>query len=160
MSQSTEMFNDFSKKKKSKFSQEEDQKLIRLVDEHGVNSWNVIAKLLNNRTPRQCRDRWNHYLSCDSSNFEWNAEEEKVLMDKYLEMGCKWTAIAKFFPGKTAASVRNRCCRIMRSSGKPEMLSKNNPQPKSTLGNAPPITRIRLPSCESLPFPNHISYLL
>jgi hypothetical protein len=41
----------------------EDLALRELVLVHGLTAWPMIASRLPGRNARQCRDRWNHYLS-------------------------------------------------------------------------------------------------
>jgi hypothetical protein len=51
------------KKQRHRFRLEEDSALIDLVTRYGVHSWALISAQLPGRNARQCRDRWNHYLS-------------------------------------------------------------------------------------------------
>ena len=122
-----------SKNKKFKFSPEEDAMLRELVEKHGTNKWAFIAKLLNDRTARQCRDRWNHYLSHDTKEPVWTQEEDTLLMKLYNEIGSKWTLIAKSFEHRNSVSVRNRACRLIRRLKNPkrkERRSTNDEQIK------------------------------
>jgi hypothetical protein len=50
-----------------KFTPEEDKVLRNLVAQFGKSDWAAIAQRLENRTPRQCRERWKHYLSPEVS---------------------------------------------------------------------------------------------
>lgn len=93
---------------KSKFSQEEDQKLIDLVNQYGENNWGTIASKMEGRNIRQCRERWNHYLSPNVSNAPWTEMEDLLLNQKYIEFGPKWKKIAEFFPNRTYINVKNR----------------------------------------------------
>ena len=49
--------------KKDKWSPDEDQKLLQLVEVHGPHAWAKIAKELGNRTDVMCRYRYTHHLS-------------------------------------------------------------------------------------------------
>ena len=93
---------------RQKFIQDEDEKLRELVKQYGVTDWKAIAGLMPNRTPRQCRERWKNYLSPDVTNTPWTEEEDKLLEDKYRELGKQWSKIAKFFPGRTDINIKNR----------------------------------------------------
>ena len=154
--------NDKEEKKKSrkfKFSTEEDISLKELVDKHGTSNWAVVASAFPGRTPRQCRDRWNHYLSQDPFQLPWTDEEDKALMKHYEEVGSKWTVIARYFPSRNAVVIRNRCCRLLRRFGQGDMNKNNNirfekeqipvllKNPKNS------VEKTRFPSCASLPFP-------
>lgn len=100
--------------KRVKFSQAEDQLLSKLVTQLGQKSWNLISKMLPGRTSRQCRDRWNHYLSPQINISSWTAEEDALLIEKIHEYGKQWSKIATFFPGRTGISIRNHCCKLSR----------------------------------------------
>ncbi|OHT13111.1 Myb-like DNA-binding domain containing protein [Tritrichomonas foetus] len=93
---------------KSKFSQEEDQKLASLVNQFGENSWNVIASFMDGRNIRQCRERWRHHLSPSVSNAPWSTLEDYILDQKYAEYGPQWKRIAEFFPNRTYINIKNR----------------------------------------------------
>ena len=110
--------------KKRKFTAEEDQKIRQLVQEYGAKQWDVIAKQLNNRTARQCRDRWKHYLSPSVIHREWTLEEDRLLLSYTQQYGPQWAALVKFFPGRTDINLKNRWNKLQRKSKK---LSQNNP---------------------------------
>ena len=42
----------------SAWSAQQDSQLINLMKCHGAGKWKMIAKLLDNKSPKQCRDRW------------------------------------------------------------------------------------------------------
>lgn len=93
---------------KIKFSQEEDQKLIELVNLYGENNWGTITLFMQGRNIRQCRERWKHYLSPYVSNAPWTEIEDQLLIQKYIEYGPKWKKIAEFFPKRTYINIKNR----------------------------------------------------
>lgn len=97
-----------------KFTPEEDDKLREIVDQIGTSSWPNVAKYLKGRTSRQCRDRWNHYLSPNANLAEWTPDDEELLLSLYRQYGTKWAFISSHFPGRTAACVRTHCCRLQR----------------------------------------------
>jgi hypothetical protein len=90
-----------------KFTPEEDELLQHLVGQFGKSDWAVIAQRLENRTPRQCRERWKHYLSPEVSTSNWSEEEEQLLLAKVRELGPRWAAIAQLFPSRTDIGVKN-----------------------------------------------------
>jgi len=101
----------YSEKKgalRQKFIQDEDEKLRELVKHYGTNDWKNIASMMQNRSPRQCRERWKNYLSPDVSNQPWTDEEDRLLDEKFKELGKQWSKIAKFFPGRTDINIKNR----------------------------------------------------
>jgi hypothetical protein len=46
-----------------RFRPDEDLLLANLVARYGVNAWRRVAAGIPGRNYRQCRDRWNHYIS-------------------------------------------------------------------------------------------------
>jgi hypothetical protein len=99
---------------KHPFTTEEDARLADLVAQHGENAWHEIERVLPGRTSRQCRERWNLYLSPNVSNEPWSAEEDALLMRLYSVIGPKWTLIGKSFPKRTANNIKNRQKQILR----------------------------------------------
>lgn len=92
---------------KSKFTPEEDARLQELVAQFGSDNWTAIAQNMDGRTPRQCRERWKHYLSGLDSQTPWTEEEQTLLNKKVEECGWKWGVIARFFPNRTPQTLRN-----------------------------------------------------
>lgn len=141
---------------KFKFSPEEDESLRKLVLVHGTNKWSLISKLLKYRTARQCRDRWNHYLSRNGEQAPWTESEDQRLLKLHTELGSKWTIIATHFEGRNSVSIRNRCCRLIRrmNSKKSKKSIETSASSSEEVSVASPIVqRIVLPSCTLLPFP-------
>ena len=93
---------------KSKFERYEDEKLKRLVAKFGTDNWNAIAKKMRDRSVRQCRERWLNYLDPNLNKSEWTEEEDKLLYEKFEEIGRKWKIIASFFKNRTDINVKNR----------------------------------------------------
>ena len=106
------------KQSKSKFSPEDDLKLIQLVMSRNDRDWVWIAQQMSNRNPRQCRERWYNYLDPSLHKGGWTPEEDQLLLEKKKEMGPHWNAIARFFRGRSGNSVRNRWLLIMRHEEK------------------------------------------
>lgn len=90
-----------------KFTPEEDELLKNLVATFGPTDWQTIAQHLVSRSPRQCRERWKHYISPDVVTGNWTDEENQLLLQKYKDHGPQWAIIAKSFPGRTDIGVKN-----------------------------------------------------
>jgi hypothetical protein len=90
-----------------KFTPEEDEILRNLVVQFGKSDWTAIAQHFQNRTPRQCRDRWKHYISPEVVTGNWTEADEQLLLDKVAEIGPKWSTITQLFPGRTDIGVKN-----------------------------------------------------
>lgn len=91
-----------------KFSPEEDEKLRLLVEKQGPKKWDQIAKEMPGRTGRQCRDRYKNYLVPGFFNGQWSEEEDKLLLEMYLQYGSQWSKLSKFFKNRSANSLKNR----------------------------------------------------
>lgn len=94
-------------KLKGQWSTEEDQKLVGLVEKYGVRRWSYIARALSGRVGKQCRERWNNHLAPDIKRGTWTLDEEEKFIEAHLELGNKWSYIAKRLPGRTENSVKN-----------------------------------------------------
>jgi hypothetical protein len=106
------------RKKKEGFSPEEDQKIRDLVTQQGSRNWNEISQQVPGRTARQCRERWNLYLSPDVKNDPWPPEDEAKLFAVYCQIGPKWTLLARLFPNRTPNNVKNKVKQSLRRAQK------------------------------------------
>ena len=99
------------------FTQEEDEKLNKLVSIFGVNSWNSIAQVIGSKTARQCRDRWFGCVNPKGVN-NWTVEEDIMLVKQYSIFGAKWKKIAMLIPGRSVNSIRNRWKLLLKNTEK------------------------------------------
>lgn len=90
------------------FTKSEDDLLTKLVNRHGENNWKDIAKEMPNRNTRQCKERWNSYLSPKINHGPWTEEEDRMLIQKHKELGPKWVELSKYFVGRSDNNVKNR----------------------------------------------------
>ena len=83
------------------FTKEEDQQIIQLVKYFGANNkrnWYFIASQLKCRSPRQCRERYQLFLSDQvRKNAKWTLEEDEILLSKYQFFGPHWKKLEPFF---------------------------------------------------------------
>ena len=94
--------------KKRQFSIYEDKIIIQYVQQNGPHQWGKLASMMENRTAKQCRERWHSFLDPSISKLPWTPEEDQILMNKVKEFGKKWALISKFLPGRSDSSVKNR----------------------------------------------------
>jgi hypothetical protein len=92
-----------------KWLKEEDERLKSLCFGQEKHHWTIISQEFENKTAKQCRDRWTCYLKPDLKNQDiWTNEEDYLLVKLQNEIGNHWAKISKFFEGKSENSVKNR----------------------------------------------------
>jgi hypothetical protein len=104
---------------RSKFTPVEDAALVRLVGANPKPDWRIVSQLLLTRTPRQCRERYNNYLSPDIARAEWTAEEEMLLVEQYRKFGPQWKKMKAFFPNRTCVNIKNQWPKVVARMGLP-----------------------------------------
>jgi hypothetical protein len=92
---------------RNKFLKAEDDLLRTLVSKYGDTNWCLISSFMSRRNARQCRERYKNYLSPAFHNNPWTPAEEELLSQKVLEIGPKWSVIARMFQGRSDVSVKN-----------------------------------------------------
>ena len=103
---------------KKRFTPTEDEIIKSLARTDCENDWSFIAKSLERRTARQCRDRWNNYLNPYLNNKEWLQDEDELLLKLYKQKGPQWKSFSMIFNGRSINNVRNRCFKLVRKSQK------------------------------------------
>lgn len=116
---------------KPKFSVAEDNKLRELVSRMGIKSWDTIAHRMKNKTSKQCRDRWYNYVNPDLCLAEWNDEDDIALVEKFNQIGPKWTILSRHFNGRSVNNIRNRWLKLKRSKKYEFTYQKNSEQGSS-----------------------------
>jgi hypothetical protein len=99
------------------FTAIEDQVLEAHIKKFGTTSWELIARALPGRAPRQCRERWFTYLSPDVNRSPWSAEEDGLLFDLMQVHGQKWGIIVEWFCNRTQNNIKNRWNTVRRKAG-------------------------------------------
>ncbi len=93
---------------KGPWKKEEDD-IIRRCVEAGMGKWSEIAKQVEGRIGKQCRERWFNHLDPSIKRTEWTAEEDDMLVKGQRALGNKWSLIAKqYLPGRPENAVKNR----------------------------------------------------
>ena len=97
-----------NRKPRRLFTNEEDKKLVELVNQYGANAWTLISDRIPGRTSRQCKERYFTYLSPGVKKAPWTDQEDTLLFQKVQELGQRWSDIARYFDGRTPNSIKNR----------------------------------------------------
>jgi hypothetical protein len=124
--------------RRRRWSLEEDQRLIALVQEHGTGNWPAIAAQISDRIPKQCRQRWKKYLAPGLNHGNWTPEEDALLMQLVDQQGHKWVKIASRFSGRTDIQLKNRLHflrkKANRQQNQPQINNRNIPVSSQFLG--------------------------
>ncbi|KAJ6233980.1 homeodomain-like protein-related [Anaeramoeba flamelloides] len=96
------------KLKKGKWSDEEDQRLVKMVEKYGSSSWSKVASHIKNRSSKQCRERWKNQLDPTIKREPWSKEEDQILTDLFQNLGPKWSQMRKHLPGRPDNQIKNR----------------------------------------------------
>lgn len=104
------------------FSKQEDMLLLELVGIYGIedkNNWHFIACHIKGRNARQCRERYQLFLSKDiRRKAKWTKEEDEILLSKYKILGPHWKKMEEFFEGRTSYNIKNRFISLNRQREK------------------------------------------
>lgn len=118
----------------TRFSAEDDEKLINLVHILGITSWRSIASNFENKTPKQCRDRWNNYANPGLNHGDWKQSEDQLILSKYEEFGAKWLKIATFLKCRSPNDTRYRWLKL-NAEKKAKTKKKHQISPNETNNN-------------------------
>lgn len=96
-----------------KWNKDEDEKLLKLVDQHGPKNWKMISQRLGSvRDKVQCLHRYNKVLKPGLQKGPWTVEEDTVLLNVVLKDGdpksVKWSEIALHLNGRIGKQCRER----------------------------------------------------
>ncbi|KAI5185659.1 hypothetical protein NEHOM01_0985 [Nematocida homosporus] len=93
--------------KKGKWTEEEDQALLKAVELYKKGNWKKIKEHVPGRNDFQCRERYMHSLDPQRNCSSWTPEEEKLLLDTVAQAASKdWVKIAKLFTKRSGKQCR------------------------------------------------------
>lgn len=128
---------------------EEDNLLRNLVQGSANVTWTVVAENFDNRSGKQCRERWINHVNPEIDTREWTQADDELLYKMHKILGNKWATIAKSLPGRSEYSIKNRWNTTIRKKilkGALESTSKLNKITESDYGSVPirPLLREQL----------------
>ncbi|KAL1970504.1 hypothetical protein VTN77DRAFT_4148 [Rasamsonia byssochlamydoides] len=86
---------------------EEDQALLRLVQEQGPNNWVRISQHMHYRSPKQCRERFHQNLKPTLNHSPITPEEGRMIEQMVNEIGKRWAEIARRLGNRSDNAVKN-----------------------------------------------------
>ena len=72
---------------KGPWTEQEDKKLINLVEKYGAEKWSFISSHFPERIGKQCRERWFNHLCPTVNKTAWSKEEEWILFILHNRIG-------------------------------------------------------------------------
>ena len=100
--------NSEPKNRRVRFTVEQDLLIKKYVANNINPDWAEIAKLIPGKTGKQCRERYNNFLSPTVNKEAWTPEDDLRLLHSFHYFGTSWASIAPFFPGRTNNDIKNR----------------------------------------------------
>ncbi|KAJ2450014.1 hypothetical protein EV183_004569 [Coemansia sp. RSA 2336] len=113
---------------KGPWTAEEDEMLRQRVAQY-PSQWSRVAEGIPGRTDDQCAKRWRESLDPEIDRSKWRPEEDRLLLEKYAELGTQWQKIATFFQGRPGLHCRNRWRKIYR------VISQKDKKKKGRIGS-------------------------
>lgn len=151
----------------------EDEFIKNLVEKRGPRQWAVVAKELNKavhkgvpvRQGKQCRERYYNHLDPNLRKGNWLVSEDLTILEKHIELGNKWSSIAKSLKGRTENQVKNRFKSLVRKAEKscpkginPVMFLINQIRQPTTRNEVQPISPLILSPSPAFSRYNHYSF--
>ncbi len=86
----------------------EDEILKAAVMKYGKQQWARVASLLNRKSAKQCKARWNEWLDPSIRKVEWSRAEDEKLLHLAKLMPAQWKTIGPLVGGRTAVQCQER----------------------------------------------------
>ena len=93
---------------KGSWTRQEDEIIMRFVQENGTKNWRKLCELLPGRIGKQCRERWRNHLDPTINHSAWTPEEDSLLIKYHEQFGNKWVQISRMIPNRSDNAIKNR----------------------------------------------------
>lgn len=94
---------------RSTWSEDEDSRLVNLMQNFTSNKWSIIAQHMGSRSAVQCMNRWTKILKPGLLKGYWSKEEDELLQEWVQANGPKkWSECAKLIKKRSAKQCRER----------------------------------------------------
>lgn len=121
----------------------EDQFLLHLAEAHEKN-WSSIAAMMDCRTAKQCRERYNNYLKPGLVRGPWSPEEDVLLQELHIQRGNKWTEVGNAGTRGNVVPQHRPAAPRHTARARPPVHSTHHPHAPPSLFLHPPPTPPRL----------------
>jgi hypothetical protein len=96
------------KKLRQNFTKQEDELIIKFVEEYGYDKLNILEKRIPNRNTKQIQERYHLYLDPKLNHSPYSPQEDELLLKAYRDFNGKWCLMRKLFTGRTDVSLKYR----------------------------------------------------
>ncbi|KAM3135982.1 hypothetical protein pb186bvf_011972 [Paramecium bursaria] len=93
--------------KRKQWTAEEDEKIMQLVQQYGKN-WKMIALHFQGVLSKQIRERYINKIDPDINSDPFSPEEDQIILQDFVQHGCKWSLISSHLKGRPENMVKNR----------------------------------------------------
>lgn len=100
--------NEYKRRGKQRFTDEEDDKLEKLVKECPERNWSLIASQMPGKSASDCRSRYMFYIAPCGLYTNWTKQEEELLMKVALKYGFSSAKLAVILPQKSEPQIINK----------------------------------------------------
>eukprot|EP01035_Chromulina_nebulosa_P018708 gene18708-24467_t len=100
---------------KNPWTVEEDNLMKEIVKKLGCKNWTLISQHFQDRSGKQCRERWHNHLNPGIKKGDWTDQEDRIIATLQRLWGNQWAKITTVLPGRTDNAVKNRYHATIRS---------------------------------------------